>query len=433
MNFAQILRASESDNGRTGRTFDASQVPMTFAELREAGYQTPARLVTPAHRQNFRDFCRLYERVLAGDRRAIFYFQEAMSSSDFSTYMGNVMDRSVLANYAETPYTWDRIAQRATMRDLTRTAQIFRLDRGESVLDGPVIPDATYDASGSGDYGLKPMTEYPERRIALSNYTDRLYKFGARMAFSWEALLADDLDLLRDVPRLFGRAARRTEEKRATALWLSSTGPNATFFAAGNNNRVRNDNTVAAAFVTTNNPPLSVQALGWAITLMAMQRDEEGNPIDIEAVELVVPPALRITAMNIVNSLEILLTNDGGTAGTAQPAQQLRAQNWARGMSFSVNYFMPIINTTSPHTTWALFASPRTGRPALRLSFLAGHESPEIFQKAQNSVRVGGGMGAMEMDGDFDTDAGSIHKVRHCIGGTTLDPKMAIASNGTGS
>jgi hypothetical protein len=36
------------------------------------------------------------------------------------------------------------------------------------------------------------------------------------------------------------------------------------------------------------------------------------------------------------------------------------------------------------------------------------------------------------MDGDFDTDTVE-YKVRHVMGGTLMDPKAAVASNGSGS
>ena len=61
--------------------------------------------------------------------------------------------------------------------------------------------------------------------------------------------------------------------------------------------------------------------------------------------------------------------------------------------------------------------------------------------KAANSVaigegRMGPGAGVMPgtgevnpMDGDFETDS-IMYKIRHVLGGTLLDPIMAVASNG---
>ncbi len=102
------------------------------------------------------------------------------------------------------------------------------------------------------------------------------------------------------------------------------------------------------------------------------------------------------------------------------------------------------MDTTHGQTGWYLFANPANGRPALQQSFLRGHESPEMFMKLPNNVaigegRMGPGAGVMPgstsanpMEGDFETDA-ICYKIRHVLGGTLLDEKMAVASNGSGS
>jgi hypothetical protein len=54
-----------------------------------------------------------------------------------------------------------------------------------------------------------------------------------------------------------------------------------------------------------------------------------------------------------------------------------------------------------------------------------------VFFKEPNQRRLGGGA-SDPMDGDFDNDSIE-YKIRHVFGGTLMDPKMAVASNGTGS
>ncbi len=432
-NFIQYLRESESNGGRSGFAWDGE--PM--AGIHEPGMasvnRSLAARLTPAQRQQgYSEARRLLDRVLAGDRWAALKFQEAMTMSDFSGYFGDVLDRSVLANYAETPYTWDQYIARKTIRDF-RQAKMFRFDRGASVLDGPIVPSTTTGISGTGTTGLDEITEYPMRKRVSSNYTDQLYKFGALMDFSWETMINDDLDALKDSPALLGRACRRTEEKRATKLYTSSTGPNATFFSNGNLNLV---NSTVNSVVTTNNPVLSVTSLAWALIIMSSQLDLDGEPIDITAATLVVPPALKYAAMNIIRTSQIGMNDMGGTNNTGSTGtslQRLYAPNPFEGIvSLAVNYYAPIVNTTSGNTAWYLFSSPRNGRPAAQQSFLMGHEAPEMFMKSSNSVPIGGGGLTNPMDGDFDTDS-IIYKVRLCLGGTLLDPKMAVASTGAGS
>lgn len=449
MNFSQLLnmRASERDNGRGGLTLPGQPIT-SAADMREGAFRTVQAGRNARYQQHFDEARRLYDRVLSGDRWAGLVFQEALGTSDFPNLFGDIIDRSVLANYAECPYSWSSYCKRATISDF-RLAKIFRIDRGAGVLDGPLLPN-TYGASGSGSTGLEEVSEYPMRKRQDSKYTDQLYKFGARMDFAWETLLNDDLDALKDTPALFGRAARRTEEKRATKLFVSSTGPNATFFSTANLNLVT---TAVNSVVTTNNPVLSITSLAWAIIIMMSQLDVDGEPIAITGATLVVPPGLEITAKNIINATQVWMNDQGGTlvstgsgaTASSQSAQRLITTNWANGVvNVATNYYLPIVDTTHGQTAWYLFANPNSGRPALQQSFLRGHESPEMFMKLPNNVaigegRMGPGAGVMPgtseanpMEGDFDTDA-ICYKVRHVLGGTLLDEKMAVASNGSGS
>lgn len=454
MNFSQLLQASESNGGKSGFTFDGTDISNNPQQgLQERGLTSvngaAARMAPdPRFRQRmYTEARRLLDRVLSGDRWAALKFQEALTTSDFSVYFGDVLDRSVLANYAETPYTWDLYAKRATLRDF-RQAKIFRFDRGAAVLDGPIAPASNpAGISATGPLGLAEVTEYPMRKRVTSKYQDQLYKFGALMDFSWETLVNDDLDALKDTPALFGRAARRTEEKRATQLFSGSTGPNSTFFSTANKNVLT---AAVNSAVTTDNAHLSILSLQQAMIVLMSQVDLDGEPISIEDFTLVYPPALDVVVKNILNATQVFMNDQGGTIGTegsgatqsATSFQRLLANNWARNIVRPAkNYYLPIVNTTSGNTAWYLFANPKNGRPALQQSFLLGHESPELFMKAANQVVIGegrmgpgagptgGGQGANPMDGDFLTDS-IIYKIRYVLGGTLLDPLMALASTG---
>lgn len=430
-----------------------------FSGLREAGYSdvTLREKRYRSYRGDLLEAARLVERVYRGDRYAGLMFREALTTSDFPALFGDILDRQVLANYKEVPYTWDMYCKRGTIQDF-RLAKRFRVDRGAGILDGPIISSGTNNATaatqsgGSGATGLEQISEYPERRRTDSKYTLFLEKFGARMPFAWETIINDDLDALKDTPALFGRAARRTEEHKVTGLYVSSGGPNSTFFSDSTNKNVVTNGGSNYPFVTTNNPPLSITALAWAVQIMMMQKDLDGEPIDITGAVLVVPPALKITAMNILQATQVWANDQGGTTGLGggttsgtTSLQRLITDNWAKQIvKLAVNYYLPIIDTTHGNTGWYLFADPNLGRPALEMAFLRGHEQPELFMKLPNQVaigegRMGPGAGQMigtantnPLEGDFDTDA--IHyKVRHVMGGTTLDPIMAVASNGSGS
>lgn len=332
-------------------------------------------------------------------RRSGLQFREAMTTDDFPLLFGDVLDRQLLANYMETPGVYRNFCRIATVSDF-RTVKRFHTSGSETPLDI-----------------VNEQAEYPETALDEGQYTYAVKKYGRRIPFAWETMINDDLDALKDVPARFGRAARRTEQKFAAGLYVDSTGPHGSLYTSGNSN------------IVTDNPVLSVSALQTAMTILAAQTDSGGDPIFIDAIHLVVPPALEITALNIMNAIQLNMNTSGG--GTS--AQTLETVNWMKNrVKLSVDYYIPnVASSSNGSTSWFLFADPNNGRPALEVGFLRGHTTPEIFIKAPNAQAVGGGA-VTPMAGDFATDSIQ-YKVRHVLGGSRLDPKMTVASDGSGS
>lgn len=451
-NFIEYLRASENERGQGHERGSMGAILGGDPTSAPVGLGEPGfgRVIEMTRRRDpsgsaFWEAQRLVAKVMRGDRWASLRFSEALTTSDFGVYFADILQRSTLANYAEVPYTWNKYAKRATIRDF-RQAKIFRFDRGASVLDGPIVPKAPNSQPGSGATGIAQVTEYPMGSRVASAYVDQLYKFGRLMDYSWETMVNDDLDMLKDTPALMARAARRTEESRVTRQFATSTGPNATVFSNANHNRLNVTNlpNLLSYYVLPNNPPFSIIALQAAMQLIASQVDLDGEPISIENFVLVYPPALNVPVQNVLNSTQIFYNDQGGTiinpnAGGNESGARLVSTNWAKQIvTPAMNYYLPIVDTTSGNSAWYLFANPSGGRPAMQLSFLSGHESPELFMKAPNQISIGegttggGGGQGNPMDGDFDSDS-ILYKVRHILGGTMLDPLMSVESTGTGT
>jgi hypothetical protein len=198
---------------------------------------------------------------------------------------------------------------------------------------------------------------------------------------------------------------------------VDENGPDAGLFKVGFNN------------ILTGNPELSIESLQAAMTQLSKQVDFDGEPILVDVVTLVIPPALRVVAENIINATEIWATNMGGTDD-----QKLRVANWMKnGINLQVEPWIPFIATKkNGDTSWFLFGSPSDGRPALEIGFLRGNEEPALYERLPTARRVGGGGGdAME---SFEDDSRA-WRVRHVIGGTQLTgtggTKATIASNGS--
>jgi hypothetical protein len=354
----------------------------------------------PRYRANLIETINFMRDIEIG-RRRVHEFEEAMTTSDFPILFADVLDRQLLGYFNETTPTWQSYCRKGKVRDF-RKAKKFAVDGAETVL-----PD------------VKEREEYPE--APLSDRADELLvsKFGRRVDLSWEALINDDLDAFSRIPERLARAARRSEQKKAVELWIDSKGPHASLYTAEFKN------------IITGNPELSIESLQDALLALSKMVDFEGEPIVVDMVSLVIPPALEVVANNIINATEVWLTGHGGTED-----QKLRAANWMKNrLQIVVEPYIPFVATKeNGDTTWALFAEPSVGRPAIEMDYLLGYEEPSLYERLPNARRIGGGGG--EVLESFEDDSRA-WRIRHVLGGTRLintgGAKATVASSGKGS
>ena len=169
--------------------------------------------------------------------------------------------------------------------------------------------------------------------------------------------------------------------------------------------------------------PLTVANLQITRGLMALQTDVNGRPLGIRGVHLVVPTSLEIQALTILNSPMVQWTEVGAGAGIPVPTTNIIPQ---LGIKLHVDPNLEVMDATATaDTTWYLFADKSQGKAA-QVDFLRGYETPEVCMKASDKVAVGGGALMSPFSGDFATD-NVLYRVRHCVGGTQLDPRYAYA------
>lgn len=357
----------------------------------------PRRLAL--YRRAVRETARLIDRVRSGALPDL-WLREAMSTSDFATLFGDIIDRQMLGVYAEVQQTYRQIMRMGTVRDF-RTVNRYVLDGAENMLDE-----------------VKELGEYKAAKLTPNKYQISVKKYGRRMPFSFETMINDDLEALTDTPNRFSRAARRSEQRFATSIYVSASGPNATIYAAGNKNQV-----LIANGATVDNPKLSTQGLTDALTVLGNMKDVDGEPITIEAVILEVPTNLEITAEAILNATSLII-------GADSAALRMETNNWLKNrVKLVVNPYLNMINTTDGNSAWYVHAAATSGRPPFEFDFLRGYEQPQLFMKAPNAIRVGGGA-VDPMQGSFNDDSLD-YKIRHIFGGGALEPKATVASRGT--
>lgn len=366
----------------------------------ESGALSPRRRqFAPAVEARIDRYVDIFMEAKDGSGKAMDELKEAISTSDFSALFGTALDRTLLETYQQMNPIWPAFARRLTVRDFRQTTLVDLLG-GRGILER-----------------VGELAPYPQRKPTTASYTYQVYKYGGGISWSWESMINDDLDALAQLPGRLAQGASDTEDYQATQLLTDADGPNAALF-----------NATAINGTTTNllasNPALTTDNLSAALTTITSRRDSENRPIAINGFVLVVPPALEVTARNILSATEIRTTVGG---------QQVIVGNWLSGrVTLVVNPWLPVVDVgAAAATTWYIVPAPVSGRAALALAFLRGHEAPDLRYKADAGVRPGGGAVGVD-EGSFDNDD-IRYRIRHVLGSTGVDMIGSAASTGAGS
>ena len=326
-------------------------------------------------------------------RRPIYAFTEAMSTSLFPLLFADSLDRQMYGAYQAAPQSWRRVARRALVNDFREVKRF----------------------AGTGVRGLlthvKELAEHERRTTEIAEYTYQVRKYEAGFGLSFEMMINDDLEAFGRLPQDLAQSALDTEEYLVTQMYAGTAGPLSTFYNADNDN------------VVASNAALTRASLQAALTRLMKRTDERGNPIVVTAVELVVGPGLTMAANDIINATEYRSVAPNGDVTI------ISGNGIAANLTVTTNFFLGTVTTTNADTSWYLFANPTaSARPAIELGFLRGYEQPALYERVPDMRRFGGGA---EVAWSFDFGDNE-KKVQHILGGTFVDPRMTLGSNGTG-
>lgn len=329
---------------------------------------------------------RIYEAASHGDQHAMADLREAMSTSDFPYLFGDFLYRRLVAQYQARPPVWQQFAQRTVVRDF-RPQKLIDFLGGAGLLDD--IPE--YD-------------EYPLRAFDDNEIEIVVGKKGARVRWSWEMQVNDDLGAFQRAPGQMARGSRSTEDHTVTSVVCDSNGPKAWLSPA-----------------TGAGTALSKDSLNAGLEVLNTATDVDGNPIDVGTPVLMVPPSLQLTAQQIIRTTEVRQTSTDETNIQAGNGLLVTPE-------IVVNRWLPSIDTTHGSTAWYLLPNPDSPRPAVFAAFLQGHETPELRYKADGGQYVGGGDVPNE-EGGFDNDDIQ-YRIRHVVGGAQGFDDAAYAAVG---
>ena len=327
-----------------------------------------------------------------------YLLREALTTSDFPHLFGDVLDRQMLAAYKATEPVWKPYTKLSTVPRIAPQVGGYRF------------------AMRGGDEHLDIVAEKGEYLASDRNadrYALSVDKYGRQFDISWEAIINDDLSALTDTPMRFAMAAQRTEHRVVVNMYA--------YDLAGGIAHVVGGPLYSTLAAELNEAAglLTIANLETALEVMAGRTDAAGEPIYCRAKYLVVPPALEMTARQILTSANKMWTAAAGAA-IAYPTTNVVSQY---GLQLIVDPYLPAAATAngsaaSQNSQWYLFTDPNDIR-VLEAAHLSGHEAPEICMKASDKVTVGGGS-INPMGGDFVTD-NVFYRVRLVFGATTLD------------
>jgi len=201
---------------------------------------------------------------------------------------------------------------------------------------------------------LAPSGEIKHADIGERVWTNQARTYAIMLGLDRQTIINDDLGALTGAGRRMGRGAALKLNDRFWSVFLN----NSTVFSVGNAN-VRTGGTSA----------LSLSGLQLLDETFRLQTDPDGKPLGIFAAKLLVPPALRITAMNLMNSTFIVTG-----ANTTLPSNNSFVGNY---MVVSSPYMQNATYTGNSATAWYLIANPND-LPLIEVGFLDGMESPTV-------------------------------------------------------
>ncbi len=354
--------------------------------------------------------------------------RETMSRTDYQALYADVIDILFYGQFNAFPVFNESLAN---VKDLADTRYVKRY-----MLDGLVEPATFTDLAApapqqslSGPVPQNAAT-YPTTNTAAVEYQPRLLQ--SKASINWSAVLNDNLGIFREVPKDLVITINRAIAIFIHSLYAGNGDLNTTLFQSGYRNRV-----LKAYGASSDNPGLSAQGIMDATTILGGQRDATGQPIMLGGrVKITFGSANIATARNLQNAVRNQISVFGGNANEQGfPSQWVETNAW---FNQNVDWIHdPYWDTGSADAgfsslpnAWTMSIDPNSiSRSGIEIGYLRGFRQAQLFQKAPNTMRAGGGLEPMM--GDW-TSMNQEMKAMSILGGTQIDGRSWVGSTGTG-
>lgn len=262
-----------------------------------------------------------------------------VSQLSLSGTLSNVANKAAVVGFMSTEQTWREIASVGSVNDFkTRTS--YRL-----------TGDFTYEEVGKSG-------ELHHAKMGEASYTNRARTYGKIFGIDRSTMYNDDLGQVVSTARL--RMGRGSGLKINNVFWTEFMA-NTSFFATGNANYAEG---AATAF--------SLDALTAAEILFLNQKDEDGEPTNIEPKLLLVPNALWTPAQKVYKDTETRNT-------TANTKETTGNEHGGKFRPVKSSYLSNANYTGNSTKKWYLLADPNElGVGVIEIVFLQGKQVPTI-------------------------------------------------------
>ena len=272
--------------------------------------------------------------IEAGNTTSVL-LREVAGSDTFPNALGNQLHKRALDAYKTKGLWWEDLAQIIPAKDF-KEIHATRMGTLEKLLE------------------TKEGQAYKKSALKEEKETYSVKKYGRIFPVTWESLVNDDLGIISRAVSKWGLAAKRTENERISVLY-----DKATTLLMGDGSACI---TVGCTVANKTTVGLTATGLTSGITLMRTQVDMAGNPvhIDIRGVSLVIPPAMDVTATElVVNVVKVGASNS-----------EINVFN-RYGMKIVENpYFTAITN--------GFLVADKRECPVLEVAYLYGNREPEM-------------------------------------------------------
>jgi hypothetical protein len=282
------------------------------------------------------------------------FVQAAFTTSNLDRIFRNVVNKSLRAGYDTVPEMWRTICSVTSTTDFK--------------------PVSTYQVGGDFMYKELPedSNDIQHAKFGEAEFTNEVKSYGLAFSLTYKQMVNDDLNALQVMPKRLGQGAAETLNYHVFSTLMSN--PEIVvdvkkkiarkLFCEENANYVQGTDSAPT--------DLSIETLTTASTLIETQTSFDGQSIMQQGKYLLVPPALKVKALNLMNST-VLNQTSATPVGTYNPfAGQYEV--------VTVPYLSNARFPNASAKNWYLFGDP-SYVPVIDVAFLKGQEQPVIEQQ----------------------------------------------------